>query len=419
MKKQLTTVRNLLSAKITSLTEQKKSASLTDDQKSKIDSAMTEIQTALNELDSAEAEATTEQLVAVFSKAIESLSASSDVAVASLKSEMQAEFAKVQAKIGKSAGAPKKFKAHMSFSNLAKAEANKDGYKPFSAGVDVTAYTPDSEVDNVAVYHPVVGVLSGFEISSTSTPQIRVRKFAKGSGKCAVVLNHGAKPVIEFVGAQSLVNVATYAGVVENIADEDLEDNAGLEAEIQMEALTDLAMSENEAGIALLNGVAQAFANATFGTKADADEKTALSAIIDQVQIAIGNRVSDISLALNSSQWAKLKDLRNSNGTPIDIASVIGNVNQIVDNTLTSDNFLCWAKAFAKLKIYKQKTNDWYKGVQVTTDQGNITAVHSEWRTDESSLRVRQREVLYVTDNTTVVKGTISGVVTALKTQQP
>ena len=66
------------------------------------------------------------------------------------------------------------------------------------------------------------------------------------------------------------------------------------------------------------------------------------------------------------------------------------------------------------LKIYKNKTVDWYKGVKVTTTEGVITAVTSEWRTDEGSLRVRQRGMMYISEDTTVVKGTISGVVTAV-----
>ena len=39
-----------------------------------------------------------------------------------------------------------------------------------------------------------------------------------------------------------------------------------------------------------------------------------------------------------------------------------------------------------------------------------ITAVYSEWRTDESSIRVRERVLMYIADTTTVVKGSISDV---------
>jgi len=283
-----------------------------------------------------------------------------------------------------------------------------------SAGVDVDSWTPEATIEDIEIFHPLIGVAAGFNVTTTSTRAIKLRKFGI-IGSAAVVANHGVKPVIEMVGSQSIVNVTTIAGVIEDVADEDLEDNAGLQTEIQQEALDNLAQFENVSAIALLNDQAQAYSNVNFGTKAKADEKTALAAIIDQVRQALGNRTSDIALALNSSQWALLKDLRNDNGTPIDIQSVIGDVIQIVDNKLVGDNFIVFAKKFANIKIYKGKTAEWYRGIKVISAEGAVTAVYSEWRTDEQSVRVRQREVIYISDNSTVVKGTISGVVAALK----
>ncbi len=415
MKKNLLKVKAFLESKKTALVEQKKSAALTDEQKSKIEEAMGAVQDAINALDAAEEEATNEQIIDIFAKAMESLSTSTDVAVQAIQAEVQAKLAKMQAKLEKGTVAPKKVVASMSLKKLrASTEASSEGFKPYTAGVDVSTWTPESEVERVETFHTLIGVAAGLEVSTTSNTSIKVRKMAKGSGATAVVLNHGVKPVIEYVGAQNIVTVDTYAGVVEGIADEDLEDNPGLESELQMEALEDLASTENTAALALLVAAGQAYSNANYGTVAYADAKAALAGIIDQVRQALGRRQSPICLAMNSSQWAKLKDLRNENGTPIDIQSVIGDVEQIVDNSLTTDNFLCWAKKYAKLKVYKGKVADWYKGVKVVEDNGAVTAVYSEWRTDESSLRVRQRQVMYVTDNTTVVKGTLSGVVTAI-----
>lgn len=416
MKKELLKVKAFLGKKLEALNEQKKSASLTEEQKTKIDTAVSEIQSALDELDAADVEATNEQLIAVFTKALEAISSTSDMATASLQKEVEAKLAKIQSKLEKGMGGKQKVSASLSFKTLSGAKAGSDGFKPFTAGVDVTGWTPEAEIENVEVFHPLTGLAQGFSISSTSNTAIKVRKFEKGTGAAAVVINHGVKPVITYVGEQSIINVDTIAGVVEGIADEDLEDNAGLEAEIQQEALYELSTAENVAIKALLTSVGQAYSNTNFGTMASADERTALAAIIDQVQQAKGTRASGISLALNSSMWARLKDLRNSNGTPIDIMSTIGDVKQIVDNTLANDEFFCWADAFAKIRVYKPKQADWYKGVKVVTSNGDITAVYSEWRTDESSLRVRQREAIYITDDTTVVKGTISGVVSAITT---
>jgi len=414
MKTSLLKVKAFLSTKVTALEAQKKSASLTDEQKTKIDEALKEVQDAITALDAAQEEATNEQLVAIFTKALEALSASTDAAAAAMKTEVEARLTKIQAKIEKGVGSKQKVTASLSLKKLKESRENDGGFKPFTAGVDVAAWTPEAEVENVEIYHPLIGVAAGLDVSTTTSTSVKIRKMQKGSGAAAVVLNHGVKPVIEFVGSQSVVNVETYAGVVEGIADEDLEDNAGLEAEIQQEALIELSTVENAAAIVLLNGAAQAYANVTFGTTTHADMKSAIVAVIDQVRKALGNRQSPICLAMNSSNWAKAKDLRNDNGTPIDIMTILGDVEMITDNTLTADNFICWAKRFAKLKIYKTKTPDWYKGVKVVSAEGNVTAVYSEWRTDESSLRVRQRQVMYVTDNTTVVKGTISGVIDAI-----
>lgn len=417
MRKDLEKVKAFLEARKANIQEQKKSAALTEEQKTKLDEAMSGVQDAINSLEAAEGEATNEQLVAIFTKAIEAFGTSNEMAVQAMKSEVEAKLSKVMAKIEKGGSTPQKFKAKLSLKELKKNGAKTD-FVPLSAGVDVTAWTPEAEVEMVEIYHPLIGVTAGFEVSATSKTSIKVRTAEKASGATAVVLNHGAKPVLEYTGAQSVVNVSTYAGVVENIADEDLEDNPELESELQQEALYDLAISENTAAFTLLDGAAQAFGNANFGTVDYADNKTALVAAIDQVRQALGKRQSDICVAMNSSEWAKMKDLRNASGTPIDIQSVVGDIVQIVDNSIATDTFYVWAKKYAKIKVYKAAQADWYKGVQVTTANGAVTAVYSEWRTDESSLRVRQRQVLYVTDDTTVVKSKFATVLAAITAEQ-
>jgi HK97 family phage major capsid protein len=391
-------------------------ASITPEQKQKLDEIMSEVTTMISELEAADDAATNEQLSTIFSKAVETLNSVAETSGQQMEANVQAMIAKLQAKIEIKAKSEKKFSAKLS---LLKLKANKevqslDGHKPYSAGVDVTAWTPESEIDNVEIYRPVIGVVGGFTISSTNRTSVKVRKFGLDSGACAIVVNHGIKPELITLGSQTAVEVSTYAGVVKGIADEDLEDNPGLEAEIQNEALENLASVENDAAIVLLKGVASTYANVAFGTKVGADEKTAIIAIIDMVQQKLGRRVSEICFALNSSQWALLGDLRNSNGTPIPIDSIFGNVTKIVDNTLANDEFICWAKKFAKFAVYKSTQTDWYKGVQVVSSEGTITTVTSEWQTDESSVRVRQRQVMYVSDATTVVKGTISGVKEAI-----
>lgn len=416
MNKHLVALKAYLEKQKTAVTAKLAQANLSAEQKTQLDAVMAQIQSAIDELDAATEDATTDQILSIFSKAVETLSSTTDQQMQQMQSDVQAKLTALQAKITIAENSGKKFSARLDHARLKAATGYaKDEFKPYSAGVDVDAYTPEATIEDVEIFHPLIGVAAGFNVSTTSTTAIKLRKFGV-TGSAAVVANHGVKPTIEMVGSQNIVNVTTIAGVVEGIADEDLEDNTGLQTEVQQEALDNLAQFENVSAIALLNNVAQPYANVNFGTKAKADEKTALSAIIDQVRQALGNRTSDVALALNSSQWALLKDLRNDNGTPIDIQSAIGDVIQIVDNKLVGDNFICFAKKFANIKIYKGKTAEWYRGIKVISAEGTITAVYSEWRTDEQSVRVRQREVMYVSDDSTVVKGTISGVVAALKT---
>jgi len=413
MNKHLIAVKNILDKKKAGVSAKLLQAGITAEQKTKLDEVMNEINGQLSELEAAAEDASSEQLSAIFQKAVQTLSDLGEQSIESAKAEVTAMVAKLQAQIVKGGNKGQKVSARLSFKKMREAAKGDEGFKPYSAGVNVDAFTPEAEIENLEIYHPLIGVTQGFDVSTTSVTSIKLRKMGV-TGSAAVVLNHGVKPLIELVGAQNVVNVSTIAGIVENIADEDLEDNAGLETEIQQEALTNLGQFENAGALALLVSAGQAFSNTNFGTKAGADEKTALIAVIDQVKQALGNRVSPICLAMNSSQWAKLKDLRSPVGMPLDIMAVIGDVEQIVDNTIATDTFYCWAKNFTKIKIYKGKTAEWYKGLHVTGNGTAVTAVYSEWRTDESSLRVRQRQVMYCTDNSVVVKGTLSGVVTAV-----
>ena len=409
MNKHLKSVKALLDAKKANITEKLK-ASISDDVKKALEEALAGINQGLADLESAEAEASIEEIVGLFTKAIESLSNTSKVVeaeTAMLKASMQASVDKLQAKIDAGAGRKQKLVARLSLKDLKK---NKD-FTPFSAAVDMSAWTPESEVDVVPAFHPLIGAVGGFEISTTAKPSIKVRGLS-ATGTALVVANHDPKPVIDVVGSQRVVTANTIAGVIEGVADEDLEDNPELEAELTNEALENLAQAENTSAIALLEASGQAFANVNFGTVDYADAKTALVAIVDQVKQALGNRKSEICVVANSSTWAKLKDLRNENGTPITLESIIGDIIAIEDNALEGDAFYAFAKKFVKMKIYVGAKAEWYKGVKTILDEDDaITAVYSEWRTDEQSIRVRERVIMYVSDTSVVVKGNISDVV--------
>ena len=409
MNKNVKNVMDLLVAKKANI-QGKLKGSISEEVKKSLETALAEIETGIADLEALETEATIEDVTAVFTKAMETLvnaGTATEAEVASLKASMEANLQKLQSQIVKSAE-KKKMSAKLQLAKIKK--ESKTDFVPFHAGVDLTLWTPEAEIDNVEAYHPLIGVVGGFTISTTSKPTVKVRGLS-ATGTATVVANHAPKPLIEFVGSQGKVNAETIAGVVDGIADEDLEDNPELELEITNEALEALAQAENVSAVALLEASAEEFDAEGFGTVAYADEKTAIIAVVNQVKKALGKRTSDISFVANSTTWAKLKDLRNVNGTPISLDSILGEINAIEDNTLTGDNFYCFAKKFANFKVYKTAKDEWYKGVKTVLDANKaITAVYSEWRTDESSLRVRERVLMYIADTNTVVKGSISAV---------
>ena len=71
-------------------------------------------QVACEELDAADAEATNEQLVTIFSKAVETLSAVTDNQMQQMQTDVQAKLAELQAKITVSENKGKKFSANLS-----------------------------------------------------------------------------------------------------------------------------------------------------------------------------------------------------------------------------------------------------------------------------------------------------------------
>jgi hypothetical protein len=418
MNKHLIAVKNILDKKKAGVSAKLLQAGITAEQKTKLDEVMNEINGQLSELEAAAEDATSDQLSAIFSNAVQKLSELSEQSMEAAKADVAAMVAKLQAQILKGGEKGKKFSAKLSLKMLSKSTEAKDsdGFRHYSAGVNVEAYTPEAEIETVEAFRPMIGVAGALETGTVSQREVKIRTFGKTGGAFAVVVKHGAAPVLTMQGDESIVEVQKYMGVVENIAVEDFEDNSSLESEVIAVANEDLAQVENDAAIVLLKGAAGAYANVNFGTKVGADEKTALLAIVDAVKQKLGRRLSTICLALNSSQWALLGDLRNSNGTPIPIDSVLGSIEKVEDNTLVGDEFICWAKKFAKNKIFKGKTQEWYRGINVTKDGANVTAVYSEYRTDEKSLAVRVRQLMYITDSSVFFKGTISGVKTAITT---
>lgn len=298
---------------------------------------------------------------------------------------------------------------------------NKLSKGEFKNLVDLSAYTPEAEIDYVGTFRPVVGVKAGFEVSSTNKSAVKVRKLTQ-SGKAAAVAVHGVKPVIEFTGAQSIVNKTKLAGIVTGIADEDIWEDGQLEQDLQNEAMAALDSTENAALITLLETGA-AFSNPFGVAVADADTRRALMALIVKVKQNVGTALngSKIALAMNSAQWALLDDLRNANDTPISSDIITNSVIRIEDDSITDDKVYAWAVNMAKFKVYKPAFSKLYdSGVRVTkaTDSETsityVSDVFTAWQKNEQDLLVEEAVIVYLRDTTACVKGTIAGIKTAL-----
>ena len=163
---------NLVSQK-TKVDEKLLQASLSAEQKTALEDVLAKVNENIKLIDEAEETASNEQLMAIFTQAIEafkSAATAENVEVQASLKATQADMLKLQAKIDNGgAGAGKKFKASVDFKRLKESKnIVSDGFKPYSAGVDVTAYTPEAEIETVEVFHPLIGVTQGFEYSTTA-----------------------------------------------------------------------------------------------------------------------------------------------------------------------------------------------------------------------------------------------------------
>ena len=175
MNKHLLIVKANLDKRKAGITAALAQASIKPEDKTKLDAAMAEIEAGLKALDDADAEATNEEIMAVFTKAMESLMATQDVQMASDIQEAQAKLAvkfdaelqKLQAKIDAGTGSRKKFSAKLSLSRANKSTEAKDSenFRSFSAGVDVESWTPEAEIDNVEIFRPMIGVAGAIDTS--------------------------------------------------------------------------------------------------------------------------------------------------------------------------------------------------------------------------------------------------------------
>lgn len=296
--------------------------------------------------------------------------------------------------------------------------------------VDLSAWTPETETDYVPTSRPIRGILKGFVIRETSRQAVKVRSFGNFSATFAAVDPHRAKPVVEFVGAQNIVNLTKFAGIIQGVADEDIWEDDKLEDAIELEALAMLAQAEILGAYTLLTANPGTFTN-PYGVQLTApDMRTQVLSVIEWVKSQIGDVPSEIAVAMHPAQWALLDDLRNANGTPISSDIINNNCIRIEDANVALGSILAWPKEFAKMLIYRRPELKWFdSGVRASTateeivtkvdfDQqtsamGNltyITSVNTAWQMNERDLRCEEAVIMYLRAARLVISSTLTDI---------
>lgn len=301
--------------------------------------------------------------------------------------------------------------------------------------VDLSAWTPESDIDYVPTIRPIRGLLRGFRIDETTRQQVRVRAFQDFSAAFAVVSKHGEKPKVEFTGSQFIANLAKIAGIIEGIADEDIWEDDKLEDAIELEALAMLAQAENSVAYALLTFSPGTFTNPYGVQLSNTDMRTQVLSVIEWVKSQIGDVPSEIAVAMHPAQWALLDDLRNANGTPISSDIINNNCIRIEDANVALGSILAWPKEFARMRIYRRPEMKWFdSGIRATTntetiitevdfnqqstkteDVTYVTSVNTAWQMNEKDLLCEEAAIMYVRATGLVISNTLTKIKNVLE----
>ena len=301
--------------------------------------------------------------------------------------------------------------------------------------VDLSAWTPESDIDYVPTIRPIRGLLRGFRIDETTRQQVRVRAFQDFSAAFAVVSKHGEKPKVEFTGSQFIANLAKIAGIIEGIADEDIWEDDKLEDAIELEALALLAQAENSVAYALLTFSPGTFTNPYGVQLSNTDMRTQVLSVIEWVKSKIGDVPSEIAVAMHPAQWALLDDLRNANGTPISSDIINNNCIRIEDANVALGSILAWPKEFARMRIYRRPEMKWFdSGVRANVNSypiitdvdfvnqttkteylNYITSVNTAWQMNEKDLLCEEAVIMYLRATGLVISSTLTDIKTELE----
>lgn len=426
MKKKLQDVRNFLEARKNAAADKlakKAENKLTDEQVRKLNELVDALNAQITQIDALEEEASNEAVLSAinavfanFANALQEAETATQNRLAAMQNQLNAKNAKKERKR----------------LNIMRSKMEKGVAKNL---IDLSAWTPESDIDYVPTVRPIRGLLKGFVVRETSRQAVKVRAFGDFSATFAVVDKHNAKPKIEFTGSQFIANLTKIAGIIEGVADEDIWEDDYLEDAIELEALAMLMQAENLVAYALLTAHPGTFTN-PFGVQlSNTDMRTQILAVIEWVKSQIGDVPSEIAVAMHPAQWALLDDLRNANGTPISSEIVNNNCIRIEDGNIPLGSILAWPKEFAKMLIYRRPEMKWFdSGVRATTKTETIvtavdfdnstattesktyvTSVNTAWQLNERDLRCEEAVIMYLRAAGLVLSNTLADIATELE----
>lgn len=392
MKKKLSEVRNFLEARRNAATEKlskRAENKISDEAARKLQELVEALNAQIAQLDALEEEASNEDILS----AINSVFANFAQVLQEAENATNNKLAAMQAQLN--AKNAKKERKRM---NVLRSKMEKGVAKNY---VDLSKWTPETETDYVPTVREIRGILKGFNIRETSKQAVKVRSFGEFSATFAAVDKHGLKPVVEFVGAQNIVNVTKFAGIIQGVADEDIWEDDKLDDAIELEALAMLAQAENLGAFTLLTANAGTFTNPYGVTLTNTDMRTQVLAVIEWVKSQIGDVPSEIAVAMHPAQWALLDDLRNSNGTPISSDIITNSCIRIEDANVPLGEILAWPKEFAQMLIYRRPEMKWFdSGVRAKIAEIDgvevVTSVNTAWQVNERDLRCEELVIMYL-----------------------
>lgn len=406
MKKKLQDVRNYFTkrkekaeAKLAKKAENK----LTDEQVRKLNELVDALNAQIAQIDALEEESSNEAVLSTinavfanFANALQEAETATQNRLAAMQNQLNAKNSKKERKR----------------MNLLRSKMEKGVAKNY---VDLSAWTPETETDYVPTVRPIRGILKGFNIRETNRQAVKVRSFGNFSATFAAVNKHGVKPVVEFVGAQNIVNLTKFAGIIQGVADEDIWEDDKLEDAIELEALAMLAQAENLGAFTLLTANPGTFTNPYGVTLTNTDMRTQVLAVIEWVKSHIGDVPSEIAVAMHPAQWALLDDLRNANGTPISSDIINNSCIRIEDANVTLGSIVAWPKEFAKMLIYRRPEMKWFdSGVRANTANIDgvdvVTSVNTAWQVNERDLRCEELVIMYLRAAGLVISDTLTNI---------